>query len=372
MNIYLDTFNNTIKLYKKESNKDPSFSYELEFSYSLNTPENRNKAITELLSKEESQILRTEKPISLIVGDDLVAFGLFNLPPLSRFKIKDVLMTRFKMVFPNYQSYYFNYEEYEKKKEETIYFYRIAKKDNVDSLINLFKTNNISVNKVDFFANDIVRKLNSENQFPVARLIIGKNQSELIICKGKLIISINTFKYGNDVLLNENVFLDSAYNLNNDQSLQYAGFIKENFASKIASTDENIQKSTAKPVLNFSKPKELRVLKSNAIGPYKVRNNIRKFYSAILDIMDYYSQSPWFLPIREIETYCDENLFEIINEISSSEGNIAIQKGTANIDEMYRLDIENNTLFNQTVKGERKKFDWAKFLTLEIGKKKKG
>ena len=110
MNIYFDLFENSVVLFEKSSSKDPDFAFEKSFDYPISKKDNVGKVITELMSLKEVEGLKTSKSNSLIIGDDVVGFGLFNLPHLSPFKVNDVITTRLKMNFPDYKKYYVKYD----------------------------------------------------------------------------------------------------------------------------------------------------------------------------------------------------------------------------------------------------------------------
>ena len=91
----------------------------------------------------------------------------------------------------------------------------------------------------------------------------------------------------------------------------------------------------------------------------------------ILDVTEYYSASPWFLPIGEINIICSDEFYEQISKNEGENTDIKFVRLNLDLKTIITKDISNNKLFRSVVKGERRKIDWAKFFTLEIGKSKK-
>ena len=99
MNIYFNIFDNSIVIGKPASKKEPGYFYKMDFPYSLDNLENKKKAIVELLNKDEGKVLSGNTSHTLIISDETVANGMFDLPKLSRFRIDDVFQTRFKLCY---------------------------------------------------------------------------------------------------------------------------------------------------------------------------------------------------------------------------------------------------------------------------------
>ena len=370
MNIYFNLFENSVVLFEKSSGKDPDFAFEKSFDYPISKKENVGKVITELMNLKEVEALKTSKSNSLIIGDDVVGFGLFNLPHLSPFKVNDVITTRLKMNFPDYKKYYFSYSLFEKRRDDNSYFYSFANIDVVNNYLDLFEKNGVHISNIDYFANSFI-KIVKGTSFPVARLFIGKKRSELVVYKGELVVSVNEIEYGTEDLNNGELYINSAFNRNNEEALKYSAYIKANFATKEVVTDDAILKTNKEEALLFSKPRELRILKDNSLAVYSKKNNIRKFATMIFDLIEFYSSAPWFLPLKEIETYCrDDDLFESLSNFAK-DFDYAFIKGDINRFCVYKNEISFNKLFKSKFKTERKKIDWGKLLTMEIGGKKK-
>ena len=369
MNIVIDILFNSIYLAREQTKKAPRYFHVKKYDYALDNAQNIEKAFTDLLKDDESNILKNESN-SLIIGDENIGFGLVELPPLSRFKVKDVFNTRIKMAFPDYKDYFLDSFELEKTQNNITYFYAICRKEYVNRIINLLKQNSISVKKVDFFANYYANGHENKSAFPVISLFIGDKNSELIISKGKHVLSINILDYGEDLLLSGNEYLHSSYAYKNDKAYQYSKFIKDNFASKEIATDENIEKTSVLDAMDYAKPKELRILKDGSLNKYNIRTNARKYCSMIEDLISYYSGSPWFIPTKEIKVMCSNEMFNLLESVDEFK-HIKLIKNELTMDEIVFKDVDANVLFSSSIKGERRKIDWSKFLTFEIGKKKK-
>ena len=370
MNIYFNLFDNSVILFEKSSGKDSDFIFEKTFDYPISKKDNVGKVVTELLSLNELEILKSSKSVSLILGDDVVGYGLFNLPHLSPFKVNDVITTRLKMNFPNYNKYYFSYSIFEKRREENSYFYSFASIEIVNNYIDLFEKNGVHILNVDYFANTFLSNFKATN-FPVARLFIGKNRSELVIYKGDLVVSVNEIEYGTDDLNSGELYIHSAFNRKNEEALKYSSYIKANFASKEIVNDDAILSTNEEDALVFSKPRELRILKDASLEAYSKKNNLRKYMTMLFDLVDFYSSSPWFLPIKDIETYCkDDELFDSLSNFAK-DYEYTFVRGDLNHLNTYKNEISYNKLFKSKFKAERKKIDWGKFFSMEIGKKKK-
>ena len=371
MNILIDSFDSTIKIGRGETKKLPSYFYEEKFDYPLNSLENQLKALGEFFKRDEAKILSTENSHDLVISDEIIGFGTFDLPHLSRFKIKDVFNTRFKINFPNYKDYYLDSYEFDRNQNGSVFFFSLAKKHNVNQLTSFFKAQSVNIKNIDYFANNYIKNFENKSTYPVATLFMGEQVSELIISKGPSVLSVNTFDFGSKVLLTGDVYLHSAYGFENDISKKYSGFIKENFATKEIVTDESIMKTDPTKGLDIPMPRETRILKDQTLVNYNIKNNIRKYYSMLLDIVEFYSGAPWFLPIGEIKLVCSDEFYDVIKQNTLENFNITFVRCEHNINKILDAPIAGNKLFSSNVKGERRKIDWAKFFSLEIGRSKK-
>ena len=371
MNIYFDVHNNSIMIGKAATKKEPAFFFKMDFDYSLRTSEGKERAVQDFLLTEESKILSSELSNTLIISDETVAFGIFSLPKISKFKINDVFETTFKMSFPNFQEYFLDHYEYEKKEDGSTYFYAISKRKGVNDIINIFSKSSINIKGITYFAQAFADKYGSATGYPEAMLFIGKDTSELIISKCGKVLSINAIDYGLNTLLGEDAYLDSAYNFENHQAKQYAGFIKETLGTKEIVNDVNINKTPEDKGLRHSKPKELRILKGTSLTSYSKKSNARKLYALISDIIEVDSHEPWFLSIKEIKVNTTVEMFELVNSYAIEEDRLLFINREINFEDLLESDIKPSGLYKKTLKTERRKIDWAKFFTMEIGGKKK-
>ena len=371
MNILICSFDSSIKIGRQATKKVPSYFYEVQFDYPLTTIDNQLKALAEFFNNDEAKLLSSEASNDLIISDEAIGFGTFDLPHLSRFRVKDVFNTRFMVNYPNYKEYYLDSYEFNRNQEGSVFFYSITKKSNITKLKDFFKSKSVNIRNINYFANNYINSFENKSIYPIATLFVGSNYSELIISKGANVLSINSFDYGSNLLLDGDKYLFSSYGYNNDISKKYAGFIKENFATKEIVSDENIIKTDSSKGLSLSLPKEVRVLKNQVLANYNIKNNIRKYYAMLLDITQFYSTSPWFLPLGEIKLVCTDEFYESLIANTEDYKDIKFIRCENNVAKMVEANINNNHLFTSSLKGERRKIDWKKFFSFDIGKKKK-
>ncbi len=371
MNILINPFLNTIDIYKAGTKKEPEYSFSYAFNCPIYKKEDVLNVIIEFSKEEEFKKLAEESSNVLIIPDFFIAYGLFELPMVSRFKIMDIFNTRFKMCYPNYTHLYYSAFQYEKKTDGLLYFYSISKKDFIDEIINLFTSNGVKVKSINYFGKVYNKFVVKDSTFPTATLIVGEYYSELIITRNERVISNTIFNYGSGLILTGKEYIQSGSNIHNDESLKYSVFIKENFATKNIISDENIMKTAANSDSFFPKPRETRIIKEPALSNYNKKNNIRKFYCSIADLVDFYGASPWFLPLHEIDVICDDEFYDEFINLTKDYRNLEFKRKDVDLSKCVNFPIEKDELFNKTMSGERRKIDWAKFLTFEIGKKKK-
>ena len=206
--------------------------------------------------------------------------------------------------------------------------------------------------------------------FPNATLIVGKEQSEIFISKADQVFAVSILPMGSDMLLEKEEYLSSPYNLNNDISLKFAACVKANFAANLSLTDDKVLSYDKNDGLSFSVPREVRAIKGASLENYNLKNNFRKFSAMIGDFIDNYSQAPWFMPIQEVKVYGLDEYFEHF-EASIEDASFKYIKANEVLDLARFVEVENNDMFEQEFKEKRRKIDWAKFLTMEIGGKKK-
>ena len=371
MNIYINSLSNSIVLSKPFSKKALPFYQEYFFEYSLKSFESKIKAVNELLNGENKGLFKDEQVNSLILSDDVVFHGLTQVPTFSGGKSKDAFKTKIKINFPNIKDYFIDYRIEEKNSNKTSVTYSLVQTKQSKQLIEVFENHNIKIKNVNYLAHVLNKTNLAKNNFPQITLIIGKAMSELIIVKGTSILGTSVINLGSDKLLESNSLLDSTYNLNNQVSLKYASFHKTNFDSKDLLTDELINKYPIHESFEIAKPREIRILKGTTLENYTRKQNFLKFHARILDILDAYKDGPYFVPINEIKVYATDEVLELLRAANSSEV-IKYSKAEGDLKVCLQEHISHNPLFDkQLLTKERKKIEWSKFFTMEIGRKKK-
>ena len=369
MNLIVDIIHNSIIISSSLNKRSESFNFVKEYESPFSNPDNIVNAINDAINADIIDKFQDDRSNSVVLGDDLVAFGIEQLPVLSKSKVADIFDTRFKMYFPNYQDYFVKAFEMERNSDYVKYFYSLAKRQSVNKILNAIRAKTIEIKNIDYYGNVFVRQ-RSNVDFPIATLMVGKYQSEIFISKGNQVFAISILPMGENELFAKEGYLTSSYNLSNDESLKFAACVKANFAANLALTDEKILSYEKEDGLSFSIPREFRAIKGASLENYILKNNFRKFTTSIADFIDNYSQSPWFMPIQEIVVYGND---EILEHLNSSAEDTPFKFVKANVDLAFInfVNVEHNDLFTQEFKKERRKIDWAKFLTMEIGKKKK-
>ena len=371
MNLVIDSFRDMILIYEEGTKKVPDFCYEKRFDYSLCTLENQQKALVEITKEDESLRQTLSKGVKVVIPDTGIGFGTFDLPSLSRFKLRDVFTTRFKSSYPNFEAFHVNDYEYERNESGAMYFYTFCKKDRIQGINSALKAIGSHASSIEYYASHYARSNDPKSLFPHATLFIGERSAELILTKGKKVLYIYEFGYGTDWLNKGDTYVESAYNPNNEKALQFASFATENFAKRVPFSDENIEKSAPDSSFILANPKEVRVMKEDILEAYLVKNKLRKFYSFIADVVAHYAVTPWFLPITNIDVVCEEDIAAALNAVEKGEGKLTFTYlGDEPFGRLVKSSIGQNPLFSSGVKKERRRIDWKKLLTMEIGKKK--
>lgn len=371
MNILIDSFNNVIILHKEGNKKVPSFNKVYRLDREINNYKELADALTLFLDQEDANVLKNEQNNSIMLPNFGIGFGLINLPKMSKSKTLDIFMTRFRLYFPTYEKFYLDQDEYTRSAIEVSYYYSMMKREPVENILKLFKNKGIAIKSIDYFAHHFINSFDHSESFPMANLFVGKNYAELVLSNGSKVISINLFNYGESTLLDGKVYLNSAYNVGGANAFKFADFAKKNITQKAELNDTNILDTPADSNSIAPQPKELRILKDNALSIYKIKNNIRKFTSRLEDILGDFAKSPWFLPITEVNVFSSDELFNKLLESSKEESSLTFVKQQFDAANFVSQDIQNNKLFSNKIRTERRKIDWAKFFTMEIGKKKK-
>ena len=372
MNIFIDSFHRMIRLGAPATKKTPAFFYEMKFDYPLDTQANKKKALNELIKSEIGAKLTAEKSNSLLTTDEIVGFGTFEFPPLSKWKVKDVFNTRFKICYPSFEKYCVQELEYDRSQKGSTHFYTFAMKESIDALKEFMKKEGVAVSDVDYFAHAYVDSIeDNTDSYPVATLVVGENDSELIISKDKDVYAASIFGYGTNALLDGDNPIPSAYYLGNRSANQYSGFTKENFRRRIELNDENIMMTDPAAGISYSKPRELRVLKDEVLQAYCVKSNFRKFIARIIDVLNHYSSAPLFMPFSQVHVIASDEVFARLESALDLDAPITFVRRDFS-ERLFTLrGIKQNRLFDNAFKKERRKIDWSKILNMEIGKKKK-
>lgn len=371
MNLIIDALHRKISIYRPQAFKTPSFAYSLDFDFNIFVKDGLVSALKEFLSVKEVSDALKSGPVDLIIPDSGIGYGSMELPPLSKVRTKDVFNTRFKLFYPSFEDFYVRSFEYERSKEKVLYFYRFAKRDDLQSILSCIKANGGSVKSIAAYASLFAKQDKEGVLYPKAFLVIGIDDSELIITRGSEVLCVYSLGYGSNTLLNGESFLDSGYSYENDKACKFASFIEENFSKQEELDDTQILLSDASKGLSFHRPKELRIMRDEVLKAYIVRNNIKKMHALIEDVADSYASSPWFLPISEIKVFALKQIIDGLNDSSEDKGKLSFLEGEeGEIEKSFEEEIANDKLFDSKMKGERRKIDWKKLLTMEIGKKK--
>lgn len=370
MNIIFDIVNNSIVVSKAGTKKTPPFLKIKQFDYPLINLENQQKALMDAIDPEIVTMAKGEKTNSLLLGDNIIATGLEELPPLSKSKVKDAFITRFKMFFPDFEQFYVSSFELERNKQHVHCLYEMTRRNNVSSLLEILKKKEITIKNVDYFTNQVNKLSNSAIDYPSARLFVGKDVSLVVIVKGSHLYGVNVLEFGTKDLFKNDEYLNSPYNLENGEAMKFAACVKANFASNLQLSDEKILSYDAQ-IDVASLPREMRALKGEMLENYYIKNNFRKYSSMVGDVIETYSSAPWFLPLQSIEVVCNEEIYMHLENSLNENVGFKYIKSTLNVEKLYTCDINNNSLFTQQFKKERRQIDWSKFLSMEIGKKKK-
>ena len=371
MNIFIDSLTNSIIACDLQKKKVQTGALKMEFKFPLRTKANKIKALTDFLNSEEGKAISKDESVSLILSDDCVFTGCMQFPPFSGRKLNDAFETKFKICYPSFLQYFVDYSMYERNTSNSFMVYTISKIDQVDEFKRVFKSFNFELKNIEYFSNLLTYDLDSKINLTNPKLVFGTNSTELVFIKGKQVVGRTLIRLGTKDLFDDTSYLDSTYNLNSDEAFKYATLHKLNFDTKDEISDELIQQQAIDDSFNATKPREVRLLKDESLKNYCLKQLIRKIHSHICDSIDLYSKSPWFFPIREIEVIGDERVVELLNS-ASSENEVKYIKSNVSLDTLYAKKVNNNVLFTKTLKQvERRKIDWQKFFSMEIGKKKK-
>lgn len=370
MIVYYDIFNNMIKISRKETKKLPAYYFEQYFDFSLLSLENRLKATTMFLSLDETKEMKKDKVNQIVFSDDILGFGIFELPNLKKQNLRDVFDTQFRLYYSNNDNYYYDGYEVSRDDKNVLFQYEFAKREFLNRIILLFRNSDITISDKNVFASTFTIVDKDIAPYPEAYLIVGAYASEIIIVKGDKIVSINIIPYGSIALLDDKQYIHSAYNMNNEKSLKFAGFIKNHIANQLEVTDFNIDHSDPSEGMNIIEPKELRLLKDSTLSNYTIRNNFRKFYVRLLEILEIYHKEPWFFPLKDINVIADIDVIGYLIDVSAEYNGARFVALGKTVNDYMQNGIRNNPMYSKGIKKERKKFDWKAFLNTDLGGKK--
>ena len=371
MNIFVNLLSNSLIISEPLNKKRIPYYKEFTFSYSLKTLDNKIRAFNEILTDEVCKIFTNEVNNTLLLSDDAVFHGLMSIPAFSSRKTKDAFETKFKIEIPNFSEYYLVYDEHERNSSNSFIRFTISREKQSKALIDVFEHHNIKVKNVEYLGRAFSNYYQNKSNYPQATLLIGSDSSEMILTKAGVILGGTIIDVGSKHLLDSNTLINSTFNVGNEESLKYVSFHKEHFDTKESLSDEIILKYSINESFIPRQPKEERVIKGASLENYIVKTNFIKFHARILDILDTYKEAPYFLPIQEVNVSCTDEVFGNLLTANKVE-NFKYVQTKNNIKTVLESSIHHNPLFSTklTVK-ERRKIDWAKLLTMEIGKKKK-
>lgn len=370
MNIVLNPFTNQIFLYKAGNKKIPPYTAVFEAQFSLNSTDSCMHAISSFLAENVPDELKRDRSNLLIIPDFPVGFGTFSLPRLSVFKIGDVFETRFKSCYPDFGNYYLKHMTYHKGEEDILRFYTFARRPDVSKLVDLFEKGGVHISGLDYFAHHVISCEHNKDNYPVCYLFVGKDTSEFVLSKGKTVLSISSSPDGRNVILNKGVYIDSPYFLNNARAYKYSAFMRESIMTKKELNDASVDSTDITTILP-AKPRALRMLKGQSLEAYLLKNSVRKYCSFLNDLISYFAQDPWFIPISEIRVFSTDEFFNDFSALSKEYLSATLVRATTPIEGIPALHGNNNPLFSHSFKKERRSIDWKKFFSLSIGPKKK-
>ena len=366
MTIFIDILNNAILFLKGNAPL-----YKKEYDYSLSIFDNKVKAIYELQNDEGFKMLNKGKGNDLVLSDDLVGFGNFDVPTINKRNEKDIFLTQFRLAFPNYLNYYVSSFELSRSDKHVNYLYSFMKIEYLDILVSAFNNVGVDIANKNTFNQLVMSNGKNNNPYPRIFLVIGKYNSEIFITKGNNIIANNFFSLGEEELDTGNEYLYSAYNRNNKEALSFSGFIKNSLSSNKDVHEDEILAFDSDSAVKYNEPKQIRLLRDQSLKQFLVKNNYKKYYSRIIDFLNYYKGAPYFIPVNNTTVISSLETFNNLNEISKEDNTLSLTHNEFSYSLFNNQKINNNPLFSSRLKQERRKIDWKAFFNMEIGKKKK-
>ncbi len=371
MNVFINILSNSIILSAPGSKKKSLIFKEFSYTYSLKTSENKVRALNETLTEENLKEFGDDKIVSLIVPDDQVFIGMTLLPLFSAKKIHDTFETTFKVDYPDFKDYFINYEIYGKTNSNSIVLYRMTRISHIDEIKKALYNHGLTLKNINYFSNYVFSNNKANQNRIVTKLIVGEHESELIIYNGSITVCHSIIEIGKSELLDNDEFIESFYNIDNELANKYASFHKVHFDSKNLLTDDIIRNNEVHESFIPAKPKELRFLKGASLQNYQSRQKYLKLHAFVMDNVNFYMQEPWFFPVHDVEVVCDDDVYAGLLTANTGK-EISYIKSTESFASYFSNEASNNLLFSSKLNvKERRKIDWGKFLTMEIGGKKK-
>lgn len=368
MTIFIDVLNNSIIFLNGQITL-----YSKEYDYSLSPLINKLKAINELKDDEEFNRLPKGKSNDLILPNDLVGFGSVDIPSINkRRNEKDIFLTQFRLAFPNYKDYYVDSFELSRTDNNVSYLYAFSKISVINQFKDAFNSLELPISNVTTLNQMFISLDKGQNAFPQIYLSIGKYNSELFIIKDNHVLSNNIIGFGEEELNGGTRYLYSAYNIDNKKALSFSEYIKNSLSSNKDVSEEELLSFDLDKATHYNEPKQMRLLKDQALKQYLIKNAYTKYYARIIDILKFYSAAPYYIPTNNINVLASDEVYTSLAQIANDDQSVSLTYIKPDIRTLSSLRMTNNALFNTSIKEERKKFDWKAFFNMEIGKKKKG
>lgn len=374
MIIGINTIGNSITLKRSMLKKTGEYFREFKFDYSLVDIENKIRAINETLTEEVVNEINEDKGHVLLVPDELVFSDIMEFPPLSKGKVQDIFNTRFKILFTQTGGLYLSFKEVDRSGSQVVIQYILSNVKNIKRITDTFFEHGIIIKSIDYFSHHYISQFIRTNSFTLFTLLVGPHSSELLIHKGDNEVLSHVINYGEEELFNGKNYLSSIYGEQNDEAKKYASYIKKNFASSVQATDEDINNSSIDEEYNSSLPREIRVLKDQALENYVIKHNFKLLHGLVCDCIDTCMKSSWRISNSSIRVVGSQLVVDALKEAAIEETNDLYIKAEYEYNDIISKPVVENPFFdsgNIITEKTRRKFEWSKFLTMEIGKKKK-
>ena len=374
MIICLNTVGNAITLNRSSAKKGNDYTRTFVFDYSLLPFDNKIKAIHEILVEEVIKELNSERAHTLLIPDEFVFSDVVECPPLAKGKTEDIFNTRFRLLFTQPGDFYMSFREIERNKSKAVIQYTVANVNKIKRITDAFFERGVVINSIEFYSHHFINQFAKQSELPTGYLFIGEHNSELIIYKNDIEVLSQNVKFGEKELFDPENFLESAYNLNNNEAKKYTSYIKKNFASSVQASDDEILRTEIDEELLPSTPREIRVLKDQALENYVLKHNFRLLHGFVLDCLDLVNKAPWFIPVNSINVVCSESTYEKLIDASEEDRKEMYVHADFVLNDVLNKPVIGNSLFAKdsiVTEKQRRRIEWSKILTMELGGKKK-